>query len=298
MDTDNLLFGKVLKEIRENKQYTQQEISNHTMSRSNYSKMEKDVVNPNVEKYFSILNYLDMNHDEFAFILNGYKLDKKDTIIHLFKTMEQIPTFDYLETLITLSKEFLSEQEDHLISDIYYSCCSWYALLKDHDVKKARIYAEKIWNRLKELDKFYLSEYFLLNRILFYFELETTVSLVDKAIEELEKYAPLYEAGQLLSQLIINLSAVLITHKEYEKALSYTGKLLQDRKEKLDVLTLGSVYVYQAVCMERLNNPTEAQKCYDSASQLFQTINRIDLIDEINKAPYALFNPFIQVEIH
>lgn len=298
MDTDNLLFGKVLKEIRENKQYTQQEISNHSMSRSNYSKLEKDVVNPNVDKYFSILNYLDMDHDEFAFILNGYKLDKKDTIIHLFKTMEQIPTFEYLETLITLAKEYLSEQEDHLISDIYYSCCSWYALLKDHKVNKARIYAEKIWNRLKELDKFYLSEYFLLNRILFYFEIETTLSLVDKAIEELEKYYPLYEAGHLLSQLIINVSAVLIMNKEYEKALSYSEILLQDKKEKLDVLTLGSVYVHQAVCMEHLNKSTEAEQFYESAIKLFQVINRTDLVREVNEAPETLFNPFIQVEIH
>ena len=87
-------------------------------------------------------------------------------------------------------------------------------------------------------------------------------------------------------------------NKEYEKALSYSEILLQDKKEKLDVLTLGSVYVHQAVCMEHLNKSTEAEQFYESAIKLFQVIDRTDLVREVNEAPETLFNPFIQVEIH
>ncbi|WP_080146467.1 helix-turn-helix domain-containing protein [Marinilactibacillus piezotolerans] len=64
-------LGKILRTIRENKGYTQQEVADHEMSRSNYTKLEKNEINPNVVKYLAILDHMDIQHDELSFILNG-----------------------------------------------------------------------------------------------------------------------------------------------------------------------------------------------------------------------------------
>lgn len=296
MDTENLFSGKVLKEIRENKGYTQQEIANHTMSRSNYSKMEKDAVNPNVLKYFAILDYLDMNHNEFVFILNDYELNPKDTIVYKFKTLKQIPDVTDLEKLINLSKEFLDEREDHLVKDIYNSISGYYFLMKEHNLKKANTYAEKVWERLQKIDKFYFSEHFLLNRMLYYFEIKTAVSLTDKALKELEQYYSFQEASQLISDYLLNISTLLIAHEEYEAALNYIEKLVEKSKVENDVLTTGTALVHQAVCRERLYSKKEAQDLYDSAIKIFEVINRQDLIKIIKEAPHTLSNSYAHIE--
>ncbi|WP_225744022.1 helix-turn-helix domain-containing protein [Marinilactibacillus sp. Marseille-P9653] len=181
-------LGKVLKAIRENKGYTQQEVSDSTMSRSNYTKLEKDEINPNVVKFLAILDYMDMHHDEYSFILNDYSLNDKDTVLHLFKEMEQFPDISYVKDLINAANKLLEKRYDHMTEDVLNIAHAYYCLIEKNSLAEAQQYAKNIWDRLKKLDKFYLSEFHLLNGILYYFELETAVSLTDKALEELEKY--------------------------------------------------------------------------------------------------------------
>ncbi|MFL2076148.1 helix-turn-helix domain-containing protein [Marinilactibacillus psychrotolerans] len=181
-------LGKVLKIIRENKGYSQQEISDSTMSRSNYTKLERDEINPNVVKYLAILDYMDMHHDEYSFILNDYSLNDKDTVLYLYKQMEQFPEITYVKKLINAANSLLEDRYDHMTKDVLNIAQAYYSLMEDHNLEVARKYAESTWERLKELDKFYLSELHLLNGILYLFEVETVISLTDRALKDLEKY--------------------------------------------------------------------------------------------------------------
>lgn len=290
-------LGKVLRTIRENKGYTQREVADHEMSRSNYTKLEKNEINPNVVKYLAILDHMDMQHDELSFILNGYKLDDKSTVLYLFKGMELLPTLSYVNNVIEVAEKVLKKREDHLTRDILYICKAYVCLLEDYDLSKARMYAENIWNRLKKLDKFYLSEWYLLNGILFYFELDTSIAMTNKALKELEKYYCFKEADELQISFLSNLSCILIAHKEYESALNYVDQLIRQTRSEYKVVTLGSALVRKGICLEALDDKTTSQSNYELAIKLFRIMERDDLVKLTLESPKLVYNLYGHVEV-
>lgn len=285
-------LGKVLKVIRENKGYTQQEVSDSTMSRSNYTKLEKDEINPNVVKFLAILDYMDMHHDEYSFILNDYSLNDKDTVLHLFKEMEQFPDISYVKDLIDAANKLLEKRYDHMTEDVLNIAHAYYCLIEKNSLAEAQQYAKNTWDRLKNLDKFYLSEFHLLNGILYYFELETAVSLTDRALEELERYYCFKEAEDLRLSFLSHISCLLIAHEQYELALKYTDQLVTKSKSDNKVLSFGAALVRKGLCLEGLNKEKESQESYDLAIELFNVMGREDLSKQTRENPKLVYNPY------
>lgn len=285
-------LGKVLKGIRENKGYTQQEVSDSTMSRSNYTKLEKDEINPNVVKFLAILDYMDMHNDEYSFILNDYSLNDKDTVLYLFKEMEQFPDISYVKDLIDAANKLLEKRYDHMTEDVLNIAHAYYCLIEKNSLAEAQQYAKNIWDRLKNLDKFYLSEFHLLNGILYYFELETAVSLTDKALEELERYYCFKEAEDLRLSFLSHISCLLIAHEQYELALNYTDQLISKSKSDNKVLSFGAALVRKGMCLEGLNKEKESQESYDLAIELFNVMGREDLSKQTRENPKLVYNPY------
>lgn len=290
-------LGKVLKVIRENKGYSQQEVSDSTMSRSNYTKLERDEINPNVVKYLAILDYMDMHHDEYSFILNDYSLNDKDTVLYLFKEMEQFPDISYVKKLIKAANDLLENRYDHMTKDVLNIAYAYYSLIEDHSLADARQYAEDIWERLKKLDKFYLSEFHLLNGILYYFELETAVSLTDKALKDLEKYYSFKEAEELRLSFLSHISCILIAHKQYELALKYVDELITQSKNINKVITFGAALVRKGMCLEGLNKEKESKESYNLAIEIFRIMDREDLIEQTRENPKLVYNPYGHVDV-
>ncbi|MFJ1628239.1 helix-turn-helix domain-containing protein [Marinilactibacillus psychrotolerans] len=292
-------LGKVLKKIRENKGYSQQEVSDSTMSRSNYTKLERDEINPNVVKYLAILDHMDMSHEEYSFILNNYSLNEKNTVLYLYKEMNQLPDISYVNKLIKASTDLLNKRYDHITKDILEIAYGYYSLLEDHNLDEARKHAANTWDRLKKLDKFYLAEFHLLNGILYLFELETVVSLTDKVLKDLEKYYCFKEADELRLSYLSHISCILIAHEQYDLALKYVDQLLTESKIGGNAISFGAAFVRQAMCLNGLNREKESQKSYDLAIEIFRAIDREDLIELTHKNPKLVYNPYgyVNVEI-
>lgn len=290
-------LGKVLKVIRENKGYSQQEISDSTMSRSNYTKLERDEINPNVVKYLAILDYMDMHHDEYSFILNDYSLNDKDTVLYLYKQMEQFPEITYVKKLINAANSLLENRYDHMTKDVLNIAQAYYSLMEDHNLEAARKYAESTWERLKELDKFYLSELHLLNGILYLFEVETVISLTDRALKDLEKYYSFKEAEELRLSYLSHLSCILIAHEKYDLALKYVDQLITKSKNDSNVLSFGAALVRQGLCLQGLDKEKESQESYALAIKLFRVMDREDLVKLTQENPKLVYNPYGYVDI-
>lgn len=290
-------LGRVLKIIRENKGYSQQEVSDSTMSRSNYTKLERDEINPNVVKYLAILDYMDMHHDEYSFILNDYSLNDKDTVLFLFKEMEQYPEISYVNKLITEASNLLENRYDHMTKDVLNIAHAYYSLIEDHSLADARKYAEDIWNRLKKLDKLYLSEFHLLNGILYYFELETAVSLTDKALKDLERYYSFKEAEELRLSFLSHISCILIAYKQYDLALKYVDELITKSKNTNKVITFGAALVRKGICLEGLNKKKESKESFNLAIEIFRIMGREDLIKQTRENPKLVYNPYGHVDV-
>lgn len=295
---DNIYYqiGQTLKVIRMNKGYTQEDIADGKMSRSNYTKVENDEINPNVVKFFTILDHMDMSVEEFSYILNGYKLNDKDAVLYVFKQMGQSPALSYIKSLIELAQNFLAEREDHMVRDILNLTLGYSALLKDHDLTKAKSHAQKVWDRLKKLDKLYLAEYHLLNRVLYFFELETAVSMTNKALEDLKNYHTLEEADDLILSYLSNITCILIGHGQYSRAMVYVEHLITKSKENLKIIFLAAALVRKGMCLGATGNKEDSVIVFDSAIEMFISMDLGDYVIRTRQNPKTVHNPFGYVD--
>ncbi|GEK91947.1 helix-turn-helix domain-containing protein [Alkalibacterium kapii] len=296
---DHLYYhlGQTLKTIRMNKGYTQEEISDGKMSRSNYTKVENDEINPNIVKFFAILDHMDMSEAEFYYILNGYELIDKDYVIYKFKMMGHDPSLSYIEELITLAEELLDKREDHYVRDVLNIAQGYWALLNDHDIDKAYMHAKKVWDRLKDLDKFYIAEYHLLNKILYFFEVETAISMTNKALEDLKNYRTFQEADKLRLSFLSNIACILIDNNQHKSALVYVEHLIKKSKKEQDILALGAALVRKGMCLEAEGSLSESEVSFNKAIEIFTLLDHEDYIVKAQENPKAVYNPFGFVDL-
>lgn len=297
MDNIYYQFGQTLKKIRINKGYTQEEIADGKMSRSNYTKVENDEINPNVVKFFTILDQLNMSVEEFSFILNGYEMNDKETIMYRFKQMSQSPAPSYLSELSELARDYLTRREDHIVRDILSLTLGHSALLVDHDLEKAREHAGKVWDRLKTCDKFYLTEYHLLNRILYFFELETAVSMTNKALEDLQEYETFKEADDLRLSYLSHIACLLIDSGQYSRATVYVDHLIAESKQVHQVIDLGAALVRKGMILKETGFPEASEKAFSSAIDMFKIMGLSDYVKGTLQNPKAVHNPFGYVDL-
>lgn len=275
-------FGVDFKKIRENKSYTQQYVAQDAMARSTYTKFEMGNIVPTITKYFQILNNLDMTHEEFNYIHNDYQLKGKDAILYQFRTMAVNTDINILINVRETTKNYLTDHKDNIIQDIYYICDALITLSKTNDLTQAAPYAEKVWHRISQLDKWYLTELRLLNNILFFFDFDTSLFISKRALVELEHYSHFHEAIALKMAYSMNLIYLLMENKNYEQALEKADSLILLSKEKERYRILGVLYVRKGIILTKLAK-TEAEVWIQKGFNLLEALEDFPLKKELDK---------------
>ncbi|EUJ28181.1 helix-turn-helix domain-containing protein [Listeria cornellensis] len=67
-------FGETIKKIRKDKNFTQKELSEGILTRSHLSQIETNNYYPSYDKFFLLLNRLNVVFEEFLFVQNDQKM--------------------------------------------------------------------------------------------------------------------------------------------------------------------------------------------------------------------------------
>lgn len=294
-------IGYTLKKIRENKGYTQKQISDGKMARSTYTKFEKNAISPTLPKYLAVIDHMDISHDEFMYILQDYRLGEKEHILRLFKKLEKRLTPALLDEIIEKGEELVKERYDQLILDILNACRGYKVLLEEHDLAKAKEYAEKVWDRMSLLDNWYLAELHVINSILYLFDSETAAAFTDRAVKILSRYEDFNEAVTLRNSFLLHVTNLLMMDKKYEQALSYL-QLLETSNVLLECPILwGVTLIRKEVCLTKMGDFSE-KGLIEKAVQLFECLDQPDLAQFARVNPEDVYNlyanfPHAQVKI-
>jgi len=275
-------FGEDFKKIRENKNYTQQYVAQDAMARSTYTKFEMGSIVPTITKYFEVLNNLDMSHEEFNYIHNHYQLQGKDAILYQFRTIAVNSDLKNLFEVKETAKIYLSEHKDNVIQDIFDVCSALITLSKTNDLTQAVPHAEKVWHRIAQLDKWYLTELHLLNNILFFFDFDTSLLISKRALVELENYDHFHEATALKLAYSMNLIYLLMENKNYMQALEKTDTLIVLSKINERYRMLGVLYVRKGIILTKLGR-TESELWIQKGFYLLEAIEDFSLKEELKK---------------
>ena len=296
MSLTSFSIGATLKKIRENKGYTQKEISDDTMARSTYTKFEKNDITPTLSKYMAILDHMDMSHEEFIYILNEYELGEKENLLYLFKQVEKNPNSELIDEIIEKGEKLVENRYDQLTLDILNACRGYKIILEEQDLTKAKTYAQKVWDRLEALDNWYLAEMRILNSILYLFDSETAVSLTNRALANLDCYPHLEEAASLKINFLLHLTNLLMLDKNYEQALFYVKQMEAASGNTEHPLMWATALIRKEVCMTKLGDTSEPG-LIEKAIRVFDSLDKHLLTESVKRDPEHFFNLYAKYPI-
>lgn len=275
-------FGEDFKKIRENKNYTQQYVANGAMARSTYTKFETGSIVPTITKYFEVLNNLDMSHEEFNYIHNHYHLEGKGAILYQFRAIAVNSDLNNLINVKETTMAYLDEHKDNVVQDIFNICNALIILSKTNDLTQAAPFAAKVWHRIAQLDKWYLTELHLLNNILFFFDFDTSLLISKRALVELENYNHFHEATELKLAYTMNLIYLLMENRNYNQALERADSLIILSKKNGKYRMLGVLYVRKGIILAKLNK-ADSKIWIQKGFNLLEALEDFSLKEELKK---------------
>ena len=274
-------LGNSFKEIRINKGYTQRYMANNILNQSSYSKIEKKSVDLTVTKYIQLLEKLDMEHEEFQFIANGYEYKSKAKLIKTFFNLKHNDA-NSLKAIKKEAEDYLSLHDDKLIQDIIIVCEGLIILAETSDMQLARGYVNKVWERLEKFDNWYLTELSLINTILFIFPIETAIHITKKALKQLEKYQDYEGTGNLVFNFRFNLVLLLLDNKRYEAGLEVVEEVILLCKKNRFYYQMAICYARKGILLANLKE-NNSEEYYQKAFQLLDIIEENDMKIEVEK---------------
>ena len=252
-------IGTTLHTIRKNLQITQNELSKGIMTQGAYSKIEKSQLQVNAEQFIQLLLKMNINLNEFTFIMNEYKLDEKREIIQAFTSLE-VGDLSTLQSHLQRIENFLDNEKDPLIESLSKIYKSFIILQLENDLLKAREMIRPIWEKMQRLDHWYIIDFEVLNAILFLFPLDIAKELTNTALKRLEHYDHYNEDLTYLKIYFnINLSVLYIEAKQFEECLQLLEQTETNYLQKMSYKSTATLFERKAICLFHLNQAYEKE---------------------------------------
>lgn len=244
-------MGETFKRIRENKGYTQENVSKGIITQGAYSKFESNQSEINANTYIHILNKLHMDAAEFFFIGNGYQYTLNQKIIQRFFSLP----YNDLNQLLKIHEElqgYLNSDEDVLIQDISIICEALISLVQTNDIAKSQKVVAPVWDRLSKHHQWYLSDFRIINVLLYLFPVDTAIEVTRNMLNRLQEYSGFRDTRQLKFTYRINLSLLLIKSQDYQGALNVIQDTIARFRQCMPHESLALCFSRKAIC---LHNP-------------------------------------------
>jgi Rgg/GadR/MutR family transcriptional activator len=270
-------MGEVFKQIRQAKKYTQNYVSDKEMSRSTYAKIESCDMQPTVGKFMHILEKLDISYSEFKYIQNGYRLNDKDKIIHdFFQISTNVESYNF-SSLKNKCEQFLKNESDNIVQDILSVTRALIYIESENDYQKAYPFAKKVWDRLSKLDNWYTIELKLINNIFFFFPIDTGLSIVQRALKEIDKFSYISGNNGLKPAYLLNITLLLINNKHFNEALNYSEKSLQvcNAEKRYDLIAVA--HARKGISLINMGRAEPGMESINRALQVCRILDQVQM---------------------
>lgn len=244
-------MGSNFKRIRENKGYTQDYVSKGIITQGAYSKFEDNQSGINANAYIHFLNKLHLSADEFFFVGNSYQYTLHQKLVHKFFNLP----YNDLNQLLKIQEElrgYLNSDEDVLLQDILIICEALISLVQTNDIVEAQKIVTPVWDRLSKHHQWYLSDFRIINVLLYLFPVDTAIEVTRSMLNRLRKYNGFRDTKQLKFTYRINLSLLLIKSQDYQSALNVIQGTIAQFGQYMPHQSLALSFSRKAICLHNL----------------------------------------------
>lgn len=165
-------FGQTLKQIRLNRNMSQEKIAAGLITQGTYSRIERDQLQLDVELFLKLIERLNISSNEFLFIHNNYRAIEHESIMKYFSDLEII----LLETLNNHMRRlsiYLKRYPSSNLDKVFIAYQILYLYVVEGNIELAKQKASLVWSDFQKLDSWYIDNLILLNSLLILFPLET-----------------------------------------------------------------------------------------------------------------------------
>ncbi|WPP09115.1 helix-turn-helix domain-containing protein [Pediococcus inopinatus] len=240
-----MTFGDTLKLIRISKSLSQKELNNNLMSRTSISKIENNRQIPTYPKAIILISELGVTPNEFEYIRNGFKQSSKQEIIDDFIHLSNSTQHKALEQLFIRCNNLLSKGQN---DDIYRISLIIKTLLctDTKSLKELRIIVTPVWKYLETHDSWDKLDLYLVNNILFLFSSETSYTMANTAIKNIDQNYP--QLRKLKNGFLLNEAFLLMQQNCWNSALQLLelSMSLSQQIQRFDLFILGRIRI--AIC--------------------------------------------------
>lgn len=253
-------IGTTLQKIRKSRQITQATLAKNIMTQGAYSKIEKSQLSINFDQFLPLVTKMNINLQEFYYILNGYELSERERLIKTFTSLE-IANVNDLQCMLKSVRDYLVNQpEDQYISFLKLIYEAFLVLQQEHDLAKSRQMVAPIWQQLQLLDDWYINDFELLNAILFLFPLEVAVEMTKTAERRLEKYVDFpYDVTYLTIYFHMDLTYHYIEMRLFKECLALLEEIEIKFLHKMQPKIAAILFERKAICLFYLQCPYEVE---------------------------------------
>lgn len=274
-------IGAIIRDVRKSKNYSQSIVAKGIMHQTNYSKFELGEIEISYNKFKELLINLEIDIVEFEYLYSLKHRSLREEILYNFYQIKFIDE-DLLNQIINDSIKYLKKNSDRYINDILNVSRALMAI-KDDNFELASTHGDKIWERLKNSDSWYLWDIRLINNILFLFPIETAKYIAEFALKQGEKYKRHPEHENIFLPFKYNLVHLLLREKRIEEAQKLTDEILKVFRERKFYTQIALCTLRKSMKELHLNNENYSRELLSSAHLIAHALNDTNLSEKLNQ---------------
>lgn len=228
-------IGSLLKSIRIERGYTQEYVSRNIVSRPYLSLIESNRYSPSVTILIELLDRLNIDLDEFIFLLyNDKNKSQKEIRFTPFKEYANYSKKDYQMLLKSLRQQYKDTNEIK-----YYHLCivieAHRRLSGKENLDMIRQLVKPIKKYLQKINGWVIYDFRLFNNTMFCFTVDEILAMMPMISNYIKKYELFFQEQVGILSFLANFCILLIMEAQYEQAIDYAnlGKSIAQQHNQL-----------------------------------------------------------------
>ncbi|MBC2170514.1 helix-turn-helix domain-containing protein [Listeria booriae] len=236
-------FGETIKKIRKDKNFTQKELSEGILTRSHLSQIETNNYYPSYDKFFLLLNRLNIVFEEFLFVQNDQQMLFSQQIRSKISEAANLNDTKQLENLATIAQDLHAETDNIMYYHYMLICKALISYSINHKVNDEMItYVTPIKEYLFGMDNWYLYELKLFNNIIYALTIDEALLFSRTSLKRLGNFQYFLEFQHIEQNIYTNLSTFCLEYRDFKAAKNFAEIAIEKAKQH--------TLVYQKVCSE------------------------------------------------
>lgn len=280
------LVGKVLKKIRVSHRHTQDYVSKNIISRSYLSLVESDKFSPSLTILLDLLDRLNIELDEFVFLLNIEEVEEEND--HLLFQVNKIQDYanysdkEY-ENLLHLLEKKISEEKSLKYKHLLISIKAHRRFKNNPNVEEIKDLVFPLSKYLRNLNSWLIYDFKLFNNNMFCFSVEEIVEMMPMILGYIKKYESFFSEKCAILNFLCNMCTLLTIQEQYLEVDRYAQmgmKISEESKQIYQQLFLESISYY---CKFKLENDTRYLNELNEKLYLAKQLNCKEIIRFFDK---------------